>query len=188
MPDDAPQVHPSAIVDEGAVLGAGTRVWHFVHVCAGARIGRDVMLGQGCYVGPGVRIGDGCRVQNHVSVYAGVTLGDEVFVGPSAVFTNVHNPRSAFPRKDEYRRTIVEAGATIGANATVVCGNKIGRGAFIAAGAVVTHEVPAYALVAGVPAVRIGWMCPCGLRLPESGECGCERRFRLSRTGPREEG
>ena len=171
--------HPTAVIDEGAEIGDGTRIWHFCHVMPGARIGRGCSFGQNCYVASGVTIGANVKVQNNVSLYEGVVLEDDVFVGPSAVFTNVHNPRSAFPRKDEYRSTVVEAGASIGANATVVCGHRIGRGAFVGAGAVVTRDVPAHALVAGVPAVRIGWVCPCGERLPESGQCGCELGFRL---------
>ena len=172
--------HPTAIIDEGAEIGEDTRIWHFCHVMAGARIGASCSFGQNCYVGSRVTIGRNVKVQNNVSIYDGVVLEDDVFVGPSAVFTNVNNPRSAFPRKDEYRETVVEAGASIGANATVVCGHRIGRGAFVAAGAVVTKDVPPYALVAGVPAVRVGWVCPCGLRLPDEGVCGCERRFRLA--------
>ena len=160
-------VHPSSVIDEGADIGEGSKVWHFCHVMPGARVGRRCSFGQGCYVG-NVTIGENCRVQNNVSLYDGVTLEDDVFVGPSAVFTNVVNPRSAFPRKDEYRRTRVGRGASIGANATIVCGHDIGEAAFIAAGAVVTHDVQPFALMAGVPARRIGWMCRCGLRLPEA--------------------
>ena len=176
---DAAYVHPSAVVDEGAEIGAGTKIWHFCHVMPGARIGPGCSFGQNCYVASGVTIGANVRVQNNVSVYEGVVLEDDVFVGPSAVFTNVNNPRAAFPRKDEYRPTVVEAGASIGANATIVCGHRIGRAAFVAAGAVVTRDVPAHALVAGVPAERIGWMCPCGERLPESGACSCDLGFVL---------
>ena len=178
--------HQSAIVDDGAVLGEGTKVWHFAHVSAGARIGADCSLGQGVFVGNDVLIGDGVRIQNNVSVYDAVTLEDEVFCGPSMVFTNVLNPRSAVPRKHEYRRTVVRRGATLGANCTVVCGHEIGAYAFVAAGAVVTHDVPAYALVAGVPARRIGWMSRHGerLALPVSGagEASCPatgERYRL---------
>jgi UDP-2-acetamido-3-amino-2,3-dideoxy-glucuronate N-acetyltransferase len=164
-------IHPSAIVDEGAVLGAGTRVWHFAHVCAGARIGAHCSLGQNVFVGNDVRIGDKVKIQNNVSVYDAVTLEDEVFCGPSMVFTNVYNPRAAVTRKDEYRRTLVKRGATIGANATIVCGVTIGEHAFIAAGAVVNRDVPPFALMAGVPARRIGWMSRFGerLALPASG-------------------
>ena len=165
-------IHPSAIVDEGAQLGDGTRVWHFVHVSAGARIGEGCSLGQGVYVGNDVVIGRHVKVQNNVSVYDAVTLEDDVFCGPSMVFTNVHNPRSAVPRKDEYRRTRVRRGATLGANCTIVCGSTVGEYAFVGAGAVVSRDVPAYALVVGVPARRIGWMSRHGERLdlPASGQ------------------
>lgn len=171
MTDVDPQVHPTAIVDPGAVVGAGSRLWHFVHVSEGAVLGRDVMLGQGCYVGPGVRIGDGCRIQNNVSVYAGVTLGDEVFVGPSAVFTNVRTPRAHVDRKAELGETRVGRRATIGANATIVCGTTLGEGAFVGAGAVVTRDVPPRVLVLGAPARAAGFMCDCGERLPEPPTC-----------------
>jgi UDP-2-acetamido-3-amino-2,3-dideoxy-glucuronate N-acetyltransferase len=180
--------HPTAIIDEGADIGEGTRIWHFCHVMPGARIGPRCSFGQNCYVGSRVTIGENVKVQNNVSIYDGVVLEDDVFVGPSAVFTNVNNPRSAFPRKDEYRPTIVEAGATIGANSTMICGHRVGRAAFVAAGAVVTKDVPPHALVAGVPAVRIAWVCPCGLRLPENGECSCGRRFPLDPAEMTEEG
>ncbi|MBL8604275.1 MAG: N-acetyltransferase [Myxococcales bacterium] len=180
-------VHPSAVVDAGAVIGAGTKVWHFSHVMPGARVGERCSFGQNCYVG-NVVIGDNCRVQNNVSLYDGVTLDDDVFVGPSAVFTNVVNPRAAFPRKDEYRATRVGRGASIGANATIVCGHDIGEAAFIAAGAVVTKSVPAFALMAGVPARRIGWMCRCGVRLGAELVCGaCARRYQLDGAALREE-
>jgi UDP-2-acetamido-3-amino-2,3-dideoxy-glucuronate N-acetyltransferase len=159
------QVHSSAIVDEGAQIGDGTRIWHWVHVSGGARIGAGCSLGQGVFVGNDVVIGDRVRIQNHVSVYDAVTLEDEVFCGPSMVFTNVRNPRSAVPRKDEYRRTLVERGATLGANCTIVCGHRIGAYAFVGAGALVNRDVPAYALVVGVPARRIGWMSRHGERL-----------------------
>ncbi len=180
-------VHDSAIVDAGATIGAGSRVWHFVHVCAGARIGAGVSLGQGVFVGNRVSIGDRCKIQNNVSVYDNVTLEEGVFCGPSMVFTNVHNPRALIERKDEYRDTLVRRGATLGANCTVVCGVTIGRFAFVAAGAVVTGDVPDYALVAGVPARRIGWMSEHGERLdlPRSGQGGATcphtgARYRLS--------
>ena len=158
-------VHPSAIVDAGAQLGEGTRVWHFAHVCGGARIGDGCSLGQGVYVGNDVRIGHNVKVQNNVSVFDAVTLEDDVFCGPSMVFTNVHNPRSAVTRKSEYRPTRVKQGATLGANCTVVCGTTIGRHAFVGAGAVVSRSVPDFALVVGVPARRIGWVSRHGERL-----------------------
>ena len=159
------QIHSSAVVDAGAALGEGTAVWHFAHICAGARIGADCSFGQGVFVGNDVLIGNRVRVQNQVSVYDSVTLEDEVFCGPSMVFTNVLNPRSAVPRKSEYRRTLVKRGATLGANCTVVCGHTIGAHAFVGAGAVVTADVADFALVVGVPARRIGWMSKHGERL-----------------------
>ena len=157
--------HPSAVVDPGAVVGEGTKIWHFAHVCAGARIGEDCALGQGVFVGNDVLIGRNVRIQNHVSVYDAVTLEDDVFCGPSMVFTNVANPRAAVPRKSEYRRTLVKRGATLGANCTVVCGYTVGEFAFVGAGAVVTSDVPAYALMMGVPARQVGWMSAHGERL-----------------------
>ena len=158
-------VHPSAIVDDGAVIGAGTRVWHFSHVCGGARIGAGCSLGQNVYIGNDVVIGDNVKIQNNVSVYDAVTIEDDVFCGPSMVFTNVYNPRSAVARKSEYRTTLVRRGATIGANATVVCGVTIGAHAFLAAGAVANRDVPDFALMAGVPARQIGWISRHGERL-----------------------
>lgn len=165
-------VHPSAIVDPGAQIGEGSRVWHFVHVCAGARIGRGVSLGQNVFVGNQVVIGDYCKIQNNVSVYDNVTLEDGVFCGPSMVFTNVYNPRSLIERKSEYRDTLVKKGATLGANCTIVCGVTIGEFAFVGAGAVVNKDVPAYALMVGVPARQIGWMSEHGeqLDLPLQGQ------------------
>lgn len=169
--------HDSAIVDEGAQIGAGTKVWHFVHVCGGARIGEDCSLGQNVYVGNRVVIGNNAKIQNNVSVYDNVTLEDDVFCGPSMVFTNVYNPRSAVIRKDEYQDTLVKRGATLGANCTIVCGVMIGQHAFVAAGAVVNRDVKPYALVAGVPAKQIGWMSEFGERLDlpidGSGEAVC---------------
>ena len=164
-------VHPSAIVDEGAHIGAGSRIWHFVHVCAGAHIGEHCSLGQNVFVGNRVRIGNHCKIQNNVSVYDNVTLETGVFCGPSMVFTNVYNPRSLIERKSEYRDTLVKTGATLGANCTIVCGVTIGRFAFIGAGAVVNKDVPDYALMVGVPARQIGWMSEYGeqLDLPLSG-------------------
>jgi UDP-2-acetamido-3-amino-2,3-dideoxy-glucuronate N-acetyltransferase len=166
-------IHPTAIVDDGAELGEGTRVWHWVHICAKARIGRDCSFGQNVFVGNDVVIGTNVKVQNNVSIYDAVTLGDDVFCGPSMVFTNVYNPRSAISRKGEYRRTMVGRGATLGANCTIVCGVSVGEQAFIGAGAVVNRDVPPYALMLGVPARRRGWMCRCGTQLCGQGEVAC---------------
>jgi UDP-2-acetamido-3-amino-2,3-dideoxy-glucuronate N-acetyltransferase len=165
-------VHPSAIVDDGAQIGAGSRVWHFAHVCAGARIGQGVSLGQNVFVGNKVVIGNQCKVQNNVSVYDNVTLEDGVFCGPSMVFTNVYNPRALVERKNEYRNTLVKKGATLGANCTVVCGTTVGEYAFVGAGAVINKDVPAYALMVGVPAKQVGWMSEFGekLNLPLQGQ------------------
>jgi UDP-2-acetamido-3-amino-2,3-dideoxy-glucuronate N-acetyltransferase len=173
----APFVHPTAVVDEGAVLGEGAQVWHFVHVCAGARVGARCVLGQNVFIGPGVILGDGVKLQNNVSVYAGVELADDVFVGPSAVFTNVRTPRSHVNRKGEFTRTVVGRGATIGANATIVCGHLIGEYAFIGAGAVVTSEVRPHSVVLGSPARHRGYACRCGemLRDGQGDERACER-------------
>jgi len=164
--------HPSAIVDEGAQIGEGSRIWHFVHVCAGARIGKGVSLGQNVFVGNKVIVGDQCKIQNNVSVYDNVTLEEGVFCGPSMVFTNVYNPRALIERKDAYRDTLVKRGATLGANCTVVCGITIGAFAFVGAGAVITQDVPDYALMVGVPARQIGWMSEFGeqLDLPLQGD------------------
>ena len=180
-------IHPSAIVDDGAQLGEGTRVWHFAHVCAGARIGEGCSLGQGVYVGNDVAIGRNVKIQNNVSVYDAVTLEDDVFCGPSMVFTNVHNPRSAVSRKHDYRRTLVRRGATLGANCTIVCGVTIGRHAFVGAGAVVTADVPDFALMVGVPARGIGWMSRHGerLALPAATDAGSEREAICPATGER---
>ncbi|MBB3195187.1 acyltransferase [Roseateles terrae] len=163
--------HASAVVDDGAQIGDNTKVWHFSHVCAGARIGPDCSLGQGVFVGNDVSIGRNVKIQNQVSVYDAVTLEDDVFCGPSMVFTNVYNPRSAVPRKNEYRRTLVRRGATLGANCTIVCGATVGEYAFVGAGAVVKGDVPPHALMVGVPARQIGWMSRHGekLDLPVAG-------------------
>jgi UDP-2-acetamido-3-amino-2,3-dideoxy-glucuronate N-acetyltransferase len=166
-------VHESAYVDDGATIGAGTKVWHFCHVLGGAVIGDRCSLGQNVVVMNGTRIGTNVKIQNNVSIYEGVELEDDVFCGPSMVFTNVMNPRSHVSRKNEYRRTLVKRGASIGANATIVCGTTLGEYAFVGAGAVVSKNVPAYALVVGVPARRVGWMCQCGERLPDSGMGTC---------------
>lgn len=157
--------HDSAIVDDGARVGENTRVWHFSHVCAGAYVGERCSLGQGVFVGNDVSIGNNVRIQNNVSVYDAVTLEDDVFCGPSMVFTNVYNPRAAVARKDAYRRTLIRQGATLGANCTIVCGVTVGQHAFVGAGAVVQKDVPAFALVVGVPARRVGWMSRFGERL-----------------------
>jgi len=180
-------IHPSAIVDAGAKIGDGTKVWHFVHVCSGAQIGENCTLGQNVFVGNRVEIGNNVRIQNNVSVYDNVMLEDDVFCGPSMVFTNVYNPRSAVSRKEEYRETIIERGATLGANSTVVCGVRVGRHAFVGAGAVVNRDVLPYALVVGVPAKQVGWMSEYGERLAlplnGEGECVCPHTqavYRLS--------
>lgn len=159
------KAHPTAVIDEGARIGDGTRIWHWVHVSAQAAIGEGCSLGQNVYVGNDVNIGRNVKIQNNVSVYDAVTLEDDVFCGPSMVFTNVYNPRSAVTRKDEYRRTLVKRGATLGANCTIVCGNTVGEYAFVGAGAVINRNVPAYALMVGVPARQIGWMSEFGEQL-----------------------
>ena len=171
-------LHPSAIVDDGATIGEDTRVWHFVHICGGAKIGKGVSLGQNVFVGNKVTIGNHCKIQNNVSVYDNVHLEEGVFCGPSMVFTNVYNPRSLIDRKSEYKDTIVKKGATLGANCTIVCGVTIGEYAFVGAGAVVTKDVKPFALMVGVPAVQIGWISKygeqIGLPLEGSGEVLCE--------------
>ncbi len=180
------QCHETAIVDAGAHIGQGTRIWHWAHICAGARIGESCSLGQNVFVGNRVSIGNNVKIQNNVSVYDNVTLEDDVFCGPSMVFTNVYNPRSAVSRKDEYRDTRVRRGATLGANCTIICGVTIGEYAFIGAGAVVNKDVPPYALMVGVPARQIGWMSEYGERIPlpreGEGEYVCPhtgRKYRL---------
>lgn len=181
-----PHIEPSAIVDQGAKIGSGSRIWHFSHVCAGAQIGLDVSLGQNVFVAARAVIGDGCKVQNNVSIYDDVTLEQGVFCGPSVVFTNVINPRAGVNRKAEYRPTLVRAGATLGANCTILCGITIGQFAFVAAGAVVTRDVPDFALMSGVPARQTGWMSAAGhkLDLPLRGEAtarcpGTGKSYRL---------
>ena len=175
--------HASAIIDDGAQIGAATRIWHFSHVCGGAQIGTHCSLGQNVYIGNAVRIGNNVKIQNNVSVYDGVVLEDDVFCGPSMVFTNVFNPRSHVVRKHEYRQTLVRRGASIGANATIVCGVTIGEYAFIGAGSVVTAAVLAYALMVGVPARQIGWVCHCGNKLlleVDVAQCqACHSRYNL---------
>ena len=171
-------VHPSSFVDEPCSIGAGTKVWHFCHVMKDSVIGRGCVLGQNVLVASGVRVGDGCKIQNNVSLYTGVVLEDFVFCGPSMVFTNVVNPRSHVSRKDEYRQTLVRKGASLGANSTIVCGHTIGRFAFVGAGAVVTKDIPDYALLVGNPGRVTGWMCACGVKLaggsrpPRQATCG----------------
>ena len=159
------EAHSSAIVDDGAQIGSGTKIWHFTHVCSNAKIGENCSLGQNVFVGNNVVIGNNVKIQNNVSVYDAVTIEDDVFCGPSMVFTNVYNPRSSIVRKNEYRNTLVKRGATIGANATIICGSTIGEYAFIGAGCVVNCDVKSYALMVGVPARQIGWMCECGVAL-----------------------
>jgi UDP-2-acetamido-3-amino-2,3-dideoxy-glucuronate N-acetyltransferase len=182
------QAHPTAVIDPGARIGAGTQIWHFVHVMPAARVGARCVIGQGCFIG-NVTIGDGCRIQNNVSVYDAVTIEDDVFLGPSCVFTNVLHARAHVPRKNEYLPTRVGRGATIGANATVVCGVTIGEYAFIGAGAVVRRDVPPHAIVVGVPAAWAGWACRCGERLPAPSAVGemacarCDDRYRAAGGG-----
>jgi acetyltransferase-like isoleucine patch superfamily enzyme len=173
-------VHPLAAIDDGVEIGKGTRIWHFSHVLKNSRIGENCVIGQNVCVGPDVTIGNRCKIQNNVSVYPGVTLEDGVFCGPSCVFTNVVNPRAEIERKNEFRPTVVKRGATIGANATIVCGHRLGEYCFIAAGAVVTKDVPPFALMVGVPARRVGWVSHSGEQLGRDLVCPSEgRRYRL---------
>lgn len=169
-------VHPSACVDEGAEIGEGTKIWHFAHIMSGARIGKDCVIGQNCFVAPRAVLGNGVKLQNNVSVYDLITLEDKVFVGPSAVFTNDYNPRAPYPKGGKWIPTVVREGASVGANATLLCGITIGRWSFVGAGAVVTKDVPDYAVVAGVPARVSGWMCECGDKLSfEEDETTCSK-------------
>ena len=170
-------VHESSYIDDNVEIGRGTKVWHFSHILKNCRIGENCTIGQNVSVGPDVTVGGGCKIQNNVSVYKGVELEEDVFCGPSMVFTNVLNPRAFVERKEEFKTTLVKKGATLGANCTVVCGNTIGEYAMVAAGAVVTKDVPPHALVAGVPAVQKGWVCECGgiLKAADGGEYGCGR-------------
>ncbi|MGD8317532.1 MAG: acyltransferase [Myxococcales bacterium] len=174
-------IHETAVVDEGATVGAGTRIWHFSHVCAGAAIGDGCTLGQNVFIGAGVRIGDRVKIQNNVSVYTGVTIAEDVFLGPSCVFTNVLTPRAHVERKDDFAPTTVARGVTIGANATIVCGTSLGEWALVGAGAVVTKDVPAHAVVVGNPARRAAWACRCGEVLPPAGSCTrCGDRYEVT--------
>ncbi|MFN4893914.1 MAG: acyltransferase [Bacteroidota bacterium] len=187
------QVHPSAIIDDGAIIGAGTKIWHFSHIMSDCEIGENCNIGQNVVVSPKVKLGKNVRVQNNVSIYEGVICEDDVFLGPSMVFTNVINPRSALSRKNEYRQTLIRRGATLGANATILCGNEIGEFAFVGAGAVVTKPVPPYALVVGNPSRRVGWMSEFGQKLhfdsdgtamcPESGQSYRLQHDRVIRLG-----
>lgn len=190
--DDSRQyfVHPTACVDEGAHIGAGTKIWHFCHISSGCSIGSSCSIGQNVFVAPGVKIGRNCKIQNNVSVYEGVELGDYVFCGPSMVFTNVPRPRCRYPQRGTqfYKATPVGDGASIGANATIVCGHRIGRNSFIAAGSVVTKDVPDHAIVMGVPARICGWACECGAKLDDSLVCPkCGKRYVRGENGLREE-
>lgn len=176
--------HSTAVIEDACVIGKGTKVWHFSHVMNGARIGENCVLGQNVYVGPGVSIGDGVKVQNNVSIFEGVKLEDDVFIGPSVVFTNVLTPRAFISRKHEFECTIVKKGTTIGANATIVCGVTLGKYSFVGAGAVVTREIKPHALVVGTPACQIGWVCICGRRLTDKLFCmSCKAVYRLGDKG-----
>jgi UDP-2-acetamido-3-amino-2,3-dideoxy-glucuronate N-acetyltransferase len=176
--DPTAMVHGTAIVDPGSEIGAGTKVWHFSHVLPGSKIGMNCNIGQNVVIGPEVTIGNKCKIQNNVSVYKGVTLEDGVFCGPSMVFTNIYNPRAEIPKMDQVRPTLVKKGATLGANATIICGTVLGRYCFVGAGSVVTHNVPDHALVVGNPSKTIGWMCVCGERLSDQLDCiACGKQF-----------
>lgn len=188
MTDTAPQIHESAYVDSPSKIGSGTKIWHFSHILSGTVIGKDCIIGQNVMIGPDVTVGDRCKIQNNVSLYKGVTLEEDVFCGPSCVFTNVINPRAHVDRKTEFRPTVVRRGASIGANATIICGSEIGSYSFIAAGAVVTRDVPAHALVAGVPARFVGWMSHAGERLGDDLRCpSTGRRYALIAPGELQE-
>jgi UDP-2-acetamido-3-amino-2,3-dideoxy-glucuronate N-acetyltransferase len=182
-------VHPTALVDEPVEIGEGTKIWHFTHIMSGARIGRNCIIGQNVFIGSGVILGDNIKIQNNVSLYDGVILEDDVFCGPSMVFTNVFNPRSFISRKKEFRKTVVGKGATIGANATIICGNRIGQYAFVGAGSVVTKDVPDYALVYGNPGRVMGWVCQCAEEIAfRSGKAVCQvckKRYKKDRLGVR---
>ena len=172
-------VHESAYIDEGTTIGGGTKIWHFSHVLSGSKIGENCNIGQNVAIGPDVTIGRNCKIQNNVSVYKGVTLEDGVFCGPSMVFTNIYNPRAEIRKMDQVRPTLVKRGATIGANATIVCGTTLGRYSFIGAGAVVTKDVPDHALIVGNPGRQIGWMCECGEKLDDGHKCNkCGKKYK----------
>lgn len=173
-------IHDSSYVDDNVTIGEGTKIWHFCHIQSGATIGKNCSFGQNVNVGNNVKIGDGVKVQNNVSIYEGVELEDNVFCGPSCVFTNVTTPRAHFPVHGVYKKTLVKEGASLGANSTIVCGNTVGKSAMIAAGAVVTKDVDDYALMAGVPARQIGWVCECGKKLDETLECECGRKYQIT--------
>lgn len=177
-------IHESSCLDENVTVGEGTKIWHFCHVQSGASVGKNCVLGQNVYIGSNVKLGNGVKIQNNVSVYAGVTLEDYVFCGPSCVFTNDLTPRAEYPKnKSVYKKTLVQTGASIGANATIVCGHSIGKWALVGAGAVVVSDVPDYAVVLGVPAKFAGWVCECGKRLSGELQCSCGRKYREGKNG-----
>ena len=179
-----PYIHPSSYVDDHVKIGNGTKIWHFCHIQSGACLGENCSLGQNVNIGNNVTIGNGVRIQNNVSIYEGVEIEDNFFCGPSCVFTNVVTPRANFPVHGVYTRTLIKEGASLGANCTVVCGHTIGKCAMIAAGAVVSHDVPDYALMVGVPARQMGWVCQCGKRLDDSLHCSCGCHYQLSKENP----